>query len=147
MQSNIYLSTFILHAILLGIAVGFTYYLTPLTYESLYCEYISNCGGGWVDYGPVLWMVALYTFLVTFLLMAFGKSSRYWWIGICLAPILFLISWMALPPLIYISSFDFFGTALLLGAWGIYIVSGLLAGFLIRRILLKIAPSWMSKIS
>ncbi|TSC87085.1 MAG: hypothetical protein G01um10148_190 [Parcubacteria group bacterium Gr01-1014_8] len=147
MGSKNLLHNFISHLVLLVISVGLTYYLTPRTYESLYCKYISNCGGGWVDYGPVLWMVASYTFLVTFLFMTFGRAYRYWWIGICLAPILFLILWMTMPPLIYISSFDFSGTALLLGAWGIYILAGLILGTIAHKTLQKLARAFMARLS
>ena len=141
-----HLISFILNLSLVAVVVLLTYFLTPRTYESIFCRYLSSCGGGWVDYGPVLWAVALYTLLISLFLVTFGGLLRYWWVGVCNAPVFLLILYLALPPLVNIQNFDFFGTIYLLGVWSIYIAGGLASGLVIRKIIQKLVPGVMGKI-
>ena len=125
--------------LLLGSAVLLlTYYGAPRTYESFYCEYITSCGGGWADYGQVVWVVVVYTLLTTMFLSGFGALLRYLWIAVLLLPIFLVIIRMIYPQM---------EDVVILVYWMLCILIGLGTGFLARKVLGRLAPGFMANLN
>lgn len=146
-MKSIYLRGIVQIAILLALAIAATYLLGPKTYDALFCKYLGSCGGGWIDFSSVIWMVALYTFLSTFLITALGGRFKYWGVVICNAPVLIIILKLVVPPLEFIGSFQLIEALFIVGAWGVYVACGVIVGIAIRWVLNKIAPAFMTKLS
>lgn len=121
------------------VALILTYFLSEPV-QNFYCSNIGRCTGGFFgfDLSIVLWVSITYTFFVTFVLTGFGDRLRYWWITILLIPLFLVISWMIYSRL---------DNAAILLYWTIYILAGFGAGLFVRKILQKLAPGFMSKIS
>lgn len=123
--------------VFIGVSFGLAYY------GAAYWFHIS----GRLDYGLVAWIVAIYTLVATFLLTVFGGRHRYWWIAFAVAPFLFLFFFLVLPPIGLISSFELRENLYWLCVWGLFLGVGIGVGLPVRRVLIKLVPSFMSRIS
>ena len=137
-KTKAYTLSFLLNLVLVGVAVALTYYITPRTYESFFCEYIASCGGLF-DLSMILWMVGLYNLLITFLLVAFGGKYRYWWVGIFHVPVFLLILVITIPSAIRsIGVRDMIMPLVFLFYWALYIFFGFVPAIFLRKVVEKL---------
>ena len=124
--------------VLIVISLAVAYFGTSLWY---------NLFLGALDYGVFAWMVAMYTLVATMLLTFFENRHPYWWITLAIAPLFFMYLYLVLPPFKFITNFDFREPVYWFVLWSVFVVTGIGLGTFLRKILTKLAPQFMAKIS
>jgi|GEM_PF-3507845 len=100
-----------------------------------------------LDYGIFAWIVAIYSLTVSLLFTIFEEKHPYVWVIVAIAPLLFLFLRLVLPPLEFITSFNLGDSAYLLLGWSVFIVVGIGSGVVIKKILMRFSPKFLTRLS